>query len=65
MAQEGIEKLLNFTLTDRSYYIINYPVDTPQLHIQHIYIALNNAVSTSCQFFEFLEKIVQYTCIFQ
>ena len=28
MAQEGIEKLLNITLTDRSYYILNYPVDT-------------------------------------
>ena len=56
MAQEGIEKLLNFTLTDRSYYIINYPVDTPQLHIQHIYIALNNAVSTTCQFLNSLKK---------
>ena len=40
MAQEGIEKLLNITLTDRSYYILNYPVNTctcnhSQLHIQH------------------------------
>ena len=39
MVREGIEKLLNITLTDRSYYILNYPVDRgnhSQLHIQHM-----------------------------